>query len=298
MRFSPLLSCLVVLASPAASQAPPPIRDNSFIIEEAYNQEPGVVQHILLFARDRATRDWELGFTQEWPFVSQDHQLSYSVPLVRAGGSAGVGDVALNYRYRWLAGSRTESVIRLSALLPTGNARRGMGAGGAGVEINLPVSLEIGRALAAHWNAGGSVIPSARAEDETRGNARELFAGASVVWLVHPALNLLAESVWSRAESPARRADAGRGGWREGDRTAAVPELRAQLWQRPLVTSHESRVTSSRSILRLRSPPACRDRSTVRPAPCSSPEGSRRRRSSARGRPPPTGRCRSRKSGS
>jgi hypothetical protein len=111
--------------------------------------------------------------------------------------------VALNYRYRWLAGSRTESVIRLSALLPTGNARRGMGAGGAGVEINLPVSLEIGRALAAHWNAGGSVIPSARAEDGTRGNARELFAGASVVWLVHPALNLLAESVWSRAESPA-----------------------------------------------------------------------------------------------
>jgi hypothetical protein len=203
MRLLPLLLCVLLLPSTAESQDPPPIRDNSFLIEEAYNQEPGVVQHILLFARDRATRDWELGFTQEWPFLSQDHQLSYTVPLVSAAGRSGIGDVALNYRYRWLARSRSESVIRISALLPTGSADRGMGAGGAGVELNLPVSMEIGRALAAHWNVGGSVTPSARAEDGTRSAANELFAGASVVWLLHPMLNLLAESVWSRAESPA-----------------------------------------------------------------------------------------------
>ena len=203
MRVLPLLVCLLVLPPIADAQDPPPIRDNSFLIEEAYNQEPGVVQHILLFARDRATRDWELGFTQEWPFLSQNHQLSYSVPLVSVASSSGVGDVALNYRYRWLARPRSESVVRISALLPTGNADRGMGAGGAGVELNLPISLEIGRTLAAHWNVGGSVIPSARAEDGTRGSANEAFAGASVVWLVHPMLNLLAESVWSRAESPA-----------------------------------------------------------------------------------------------
>lgn len=202
MRSLPILVCLLFLSSIADAQDPPPIRDNSFLIEEAYNQEPGVVQHILLFARDRASRDWELGFTQEWPFLSQDHQLSYSVPLVNVGGRSGLGDVALNYRYRWLALPHSESVIRLSALLPTGNAERGMGAGGAGVELNLPVSMEIGRALAAHWNLGGSVIPSARAEDGTRRAANELFAGASVVWLMHPMLNALVESVWSRAELP------------------------------------------------------------------------------------------------
>lgn len=203
MRLLLLPLCLLFLPSIADSQDPPPIRDNSFLIEEAYNQEPGVVQHILLFARDRATRDWELGFTQEWPFLSQDHQLSYSVPLVSAGGRSGIGDVALNYRYRWLARSRSESVIRISALLPTGNATRRLGAGGGGVELSLPVSLQISRVLAAHWNLGGSVIPSARAEDGTRRAARELFAGASVVWLLHPMLNVLAESVWSRAEAPA-----------------------------------------------------------------------------------------------
>ena len=203
MRLLPLLVSLMILPSAADSQDPPPIRDNSFLIEEAYNQEPRVVQHVLLFARDRATRDWELGFTQEWPFVSQDHQLSYSIPLVNAAGRSGIGDVALNYRYRWLARARSESVVRISALLPTGSAERGMGAGGAGVELNLPVSMEIGHALAAHWNVGGSVIPSARAEDGTRRAASELFVGASLVWLLHPMLNVLAESVWSRAESPA-----------------------------------------------------------------------------------------------
>lgn len=203
MRLLPLLLCLLLLPSAAASQDPPPIRDNSFLIEEAYNQEPGVVQHILLFARDRVTRDWELGFTQEWPFLNQNHQLSYSIPLVSAAGSAGIGDAALNYRYRWLALRRAESVVRISALLPTGSAERGTGTGGAGIELNMPVSVEIGRGLATHWNVGGSVIPSARAEDGTRRAANELFAGASLVWLLHPMLNLLTESVWSRAETPA-----------------------------------------------------------------------------------------------
>lgn len=224
MRLSLLLPSLVILAAPAAAQAPPPIRDNSFLIEEAYNQEPGVVQHVLLFARDRATRDWELGFTQEWPFLSQDHQLSYSVPLVRAGESRGIGDVALNYRYRWLANARTESVIRLSALLPTGDPERGLGAGGAGIEMNLPVSVEISRSFAAHWNAGGSVIPSARAEDGTRGEAHELFASASVVWLAHPALNILTEAIWSRTVDPSA------GGTRTSETTLTlVPGVRGAI---------------------------------------------------------------------
>ncbi|MGK2935501.1 MAG: hypothetical protein ACSLFE_09715 [Gemmatimonadaceae bacterium] len=228
MRFLPLLVCLVFLPSIADSQGPPPIRDNSFLIEEAYNQEPGVVQHILLFARDRATRDWELGFTQEWPFLSQDHQLSYSVPLVSSAGSSGIGDVALNYRYRWLARPRSESVIRISALLPTGSAERGRGVGGAGVELNLPVSLEIGRTLAAHWNVGGSVIPSARAEDGTRRTANELFAGASFIWLLHPTLNMLVESVWSRAETP------GIGGTRTSETSLTlVPAVRGAINLRP-----------------------------------------------------------------
>jgi hypothetical protein len=39
------------------------IQDNSFLIEEAYNQEPGVVQHITTLRRQ--DRSWFYSFTQE-----------------------------------------------------------------------------------------------------------------------------------------------------------------------------------------------------------------------------------------
>jgi len=62
------------------------IQDNSFLIEEAYNQEAGVVQHILNIVH-RANRhagaksdEFSFVFTQEWPAFSQTHQLSYTAP--------------------------------------------------------------------------------------------------------------------------------------------------------------------------------------------------------------------------
>src|SRR2546430_2035386 len=70
------------------------IMDNSFLVEEAYNQERGVVQHIATAfynVNRRAGPDdeaWNLTFTQEWPVFSQTHQFSYTVPynFIRSGG--------------------------------------------------------------------------------------------------------------------------------------------------------------------------------------------------------------------
>jgi hypothetical protein len=73
------------------------IQDNSFIIEEAYNQEAGVVQHITNLRRQG--NQWQFSFTQEWPVHSQTHQLSYSVPY-NFGSVNGLGEVTLNYRYQ------------------------------------------------------------------------------------------------------------------------------------------------------------------------------------------------------
>lgn len=92
------LSVAAVAASSAPAQAeekdPRPaaaIQDNACIVEEAYNQEPGVVQHILCARRQG--RDWSLQFTQEWPVGTQDHQLSYGVPYLwlRSEGQARAG---------------------------------------------------------------------------------------------------------------------------------------------------------------------------------------------------------------
>jgi len=45
------------LAQESPSRESPPIQDNSFLIEEAYNQEAGVVQHVNTFMRQR-NGDW------------------------------------------------------------------------------------------------------------------------------------------------------------------------------------------------------------------------------------------------
>ena len=71
------------------------IADNSFLIEEAYNQEAGVVQHVSTFSRPEGGGAWDYAFTQEWPLGGMRHQLSYTVPVLHADGSGtGLGDVA------------------------------------------------------------------------------------------------------------------------------------------------------------------------------------------------------------
>ena len=95
----------LALAAPlAAFAAEGPIQDNSFLVEEAYNQEDGVVQHINTFQRFRQSGDRVYTFTQEWPVGGLKHQLSYTIPVERladsADGRSGIGDVAINYRYQ------------------------------------------------------------------------------------------------------------------------------------------------------------------------------------------------------
>jgi hypothetical protein len=214
MRPLIFLSCLVVTPaltaqSPPTSQPreePPAIEDNSFLVEEAYNQGRGVVQHINTFSRARGTDGWTYTFTQEWPLLSQTHQLSYTVPIARnddaAPAATGLGDIAVNYRYQFGGGENVGFAFapRLTVLLPTGASRRALGAGGTGLQVNLPFSAELPADLVAHSNAGATYTPRAR---DTFGNSaatRSFTLGQSVIWLAHPKLNLMLEASWTRAQ--------------------------------------------------------------------------------------------------
>src|SRR6266566_8506226 len=77
-------------ASPVSAQ--PRIQDNSFLVEEAYNQNFGVVQHISSFTRFWNSKDWNYTFTQEWP-VPRDprHQLSYTLAALHTSAFPGSG---------------------------------------------------------------------------------------------------------------------------------------------------------------------------------------------------------------
>ncbi len=182
-----------------------PIEDNSFLIEEAYNQEAGVVQHISAFALEPRTRAWVYVFTQEWPLFSQRHQLSYSLPIVSAGRGtgSGIGDVALNYRYQLAdgAGSGVAVAPRLSLFVPSGDERKERGAGGVGVQVNLPISVEHSARLVTHWNAGATLTPSARNAIGDKATTRGYNYGGSVIWLAQSALNFMLEFAGASEES-------------------------------------------------------------------------------------------------
>lgn len=155
------------------------IQDNSFLIEEAYNQEKGVIQHIFNWVPswdvDHGVRHRESNFlfTQEWPIFSQTHQFSYSIPISRftdqaAGGpivaAEGIGDIMLNYRYQVLGGKGHELSFapRFSLILPSGDENQGLGQGQLGYQVNLPLSKEFDH-WCFHFNAGTTVTPGVTA---------------------------------------------------------------------------------------------------------------------------------------
>lgn len=179
------------------------IEDNSFLIEEAYNQEPGIVQHIQSF-QYMENKQWAYTFTQEWPVPGRTHQLSYTVPLYRLGEDrmrTGLGDVQLNYRYQLLDREDLAVAPRLSLLLPTGDHRKGFGRGSPGVQTNIPLSLTLSDKWVTHWNAGLTVTPNARGEDGRSGDTLDGNAGASVIYLLHQDLNLVLEMAWNANQS-------------------------------------------------------------------------------------------------
>ncbi len=164
---SPVVAAMLLAVPTARAQelAAPAIADNSFFIEEAYNQEAGVVQHISTFlVAGPEDRDLLYSFTQEWPFHSQRHQLSYTLPLSRLDGeSAGFGDILLNYRRQLGSGSQRWAVApRISAVLPTGDVGSGLGDGSPGLQLNLPLSYQLAGGVVTHWNAGVTLLPWAR----------------------------------------------------------------------------------------------------------------------------------------
>lgn len=213
MRYLIALACLVdasTLAGQSQSAPPPPedappIEDNSFLVEEAFNQGRGVVQHINTFSRARGDQGWTYTFTQEWPLGGVTHQLSYTVPIARNGenppGATGVGDIAVNYRYQIGGGSSSFAIApRVSVLLPTGASHRALGAGGVAYQTNLPFSAKLTAGFVAHSNAGVTYTPRAHDPAGNSAATASLALGQSLIWLAHPKLNFMLEGTWTRAQ--------------------------------------------------------------------------------------------------
>ena len=187
-------------AQPADSSAlPPVVQDNSFLVEEAYNQEAGIVQHVSTFAARRGSSGFEFTFAQEWPLFSIKHQLSFDLPIVRSGSSTGLGDIALNYRYQLLGDGNAKVAIapRISMLIPTGDWKRGRGNGAPGGEAAIAGSFIASRLFAADTNFGLAFTPRARNASGAREDAHEYSIGQSIVFTGSAVIQPLVEAIYS-----------------------------------------------------------------------------------------------------
>jgi Putative MetA-pathway of phenol degradation len=207
-----LFAALPFLAiSAVASAEEKQIQDNSFLLEEAYNQEPAVVQTIQSFTRTRGSGDWSYTLTQEWPVPGETHQLSFTLPVEHAGGTStrGLGDLLLNYRYQLVGSGETRVAVapRLSAIVPTGSDKDGRGNGSWGAQVSLPLSLVVTPRIVTHTNVGATWLPSARREDGGSGVSASYSVGQSVIWLAHPSVNVLVESLYTHTKASGASAE-------------------------------------------------------------------------------------------
>jgi hypothetical protein len=187
-----LLQVTVVNASAQTASTKWGISDNSFLIEESFNQEEGVFQNIFVWIRSpRGT--WQAGFTQEWPAPNIRHQFSYTIPFSGSATSTGLNDILLNYRYQLVTETASHPAVspRLSVILPTGRQQDGLGDGVVGLQFNIPASKQFGD-FYLHVNAGATWL---------HGIEWRPLVGSSVIWQIAPAWNLMFEALTEPGQS-------------------------------------------------------------------------------------------------
>lgn len=209
MKFSAFIILIWISSALIAQETRSPkefvtaIEDNSFFIEESYNQEERIVQHISnLYYRSRPSSDVLYSFTQEWPVSGYRNQLSYTVPFSFIGGNSmrGIGDILINYRYQVLYKENwTCFSPRLSVILPTGDYRKGFGYDVTGIQINLPFSKRISDYWVFHLNGGYTLLPNAKSLSDENHEFKKTLSfynmGGSIIWLAGANFNFMLECV-------------------------------------------------------------------------------------------------------
>ena len=239
MRKHLLLLAVLVVGLPAAGSAQEKkfeILDNSFLVEEAFNQERGIFQNIFGWSRDR-TGEWSGNFTQEWPAPSITHQFSYTIPFAGGELPAHFGGILLNYRLQLFQEGDGRPAVspRFSVILPTG--RFFDDSDRPGVQVNLPASKQVGD-FYVHVNAGATWLHGVRSGLTSRTNLTSPMLAGSVIWNTRPYVNLMLESVLTMQDTVIDEQNTGlqrvatispgvRGGWTLNDSQiilgAAVP---------------------------------------------------------------------------
>ncbi len=179
-----------------------PVEDNSFLVEEAYNQEVGVYQFINVWQKNQKTDDWKYTFINEFPVFSQDHQLSYEIPIqfLDSNDKTQLSDIKLNYRYEIIRSEASVMTGRISLITPTGDYKKGFGSGQSGLEGSMITSVKLSKQWVQHWNLGASITPDAKDSTGMKADNSRYFWGFSQVYLFKDNLNFMLEVAGSHEE--------------------------------------------------------------------------------------------------
>jgi len=202
-----ILSTSIALGKAPPSPEPPlsenfseTVEDNSILVEEAYNQEPGEVAHFLSFLYIHSSpRQIYLAFSEDWPVIVRAHQLGFTLPFSSISGEGNaIGDFTLSYRYQLFDEKDWAAVSpRLSVIFPTGNAEKGSGFETYGAQINFPVSKRWTNHFITHLNAGMTLLPDAKQLGPSgtivEGNLIAGNVGVGLGWLANKRFSFLLE---------------------------------------------------------------------------------------------------------
>lgn len=184
------------------------IEDNSFFIEEAYNQEEHVVQHIINGLWKNDPEDLlQTSFTQKWPLFKYKHQFSYTIPYtfhLDETDKNGFNNIIINYRYQLFYKEDWACVSpRLSYIHKTGDAAKGNGQESIGAQFNLPFSKRLSDKFIMHLNAGATYFNKVNGFDYIRkiNVFKDLVSynfGGSLIWLSAKRINIMLEDLSNR----------------------------------------------------------------------------------------------------
>lgn len=171
------------------------IEDNSFLLEEAYNQEPGVHQFIQAWQNFQQADESQYYFEHEFALGSAPHQGSYYIPYDTRKGE--LGDIFLSYRFQPYKSEKVLHAQRFSLIAPTGDVEDGSGKGVWGAEFVHATTVNFNDKWAGHLNAGFNHYPKAKSEEGTRRTLFSPMAGLSAIYLLSENFNLLLETLFT-----------------------------------------------------------------------------------------------------
>jgi Putative MetA-pathway of phenol degradation len=189
----------------------PNIEDNSMFIEEAFNQERAVIQHISnLIIVDKTL---QYVFTQEIPMPTEKHQLSigivYNSNKKPDDVRSGFGDLYINYRPMLMSKTDWALVIpRFTVIAPTGDARKGFGTGGWGAQFNLAVTKRLNSKITTNWNVGATRIFKEHFYSDINGDLQltkkkdhnSINLGFSAIYILSNSFNFLCEYIYTNGQ--------------------------------------------------------------------------------------------------